>query len=163
MHTLSVLVEHSLVIQACTGQQFGWKPFPTLPMTHFGDFRITNCISKIKQSKHKAELEPSLKIIDHWVISDTASQTTGRVYQIFTVHSMKTRLLWQVYFRQAPTNFDNFLANSIGRLSKMMCIFNFPCLSLYSLYLFFSSSDGNDAKGNAISDGFHGCFKARLH
>ena len=41
------------------------------------------------------------------------------------------------------------LANSISRLSKMMCLFNFPCPFTFTYFIcFFNSTDGNNAKRN---------------
>jgi len=41
-----------------------------------------------------------------------------------------------------------FLANGISTLSKVMCLFNFPCPFTYAYFLLLNSSDGNDAKRN---------------
>ena len=48
----------------------------------------------------------------------------------------------KLLFRQAWTNFDNFVVNSISRLSKIICI----SLHFYLLYLLLNSCDENDAK-----------------
>ena len=41
------------------------------------------------------------------------------------------------------------LANSISRLSNMMCLFNFPCPFTFTYFIcFFNSTDGNNAKRN---------------